>query len=298
MARPETKPRARKVNTQRLTRAQRLALAPKPSPRAATAFLALADNIVARYRAQILSGLRGPVQDLVKAKAKEQEDRDRAQGRLDGVFEDTLFARLAELGSKFMDSIPPSVLEKALGPIARALYANHRDSLSRVLGIELEDTQAEFVAQFTEQNVGLIRGLVERQQLRLERLVTRAVLSGSRVESLSQDLEDSFAMPRARARLIARDQVLKANGNLSEEFQTQAGITQYIWSTSRDERVRGKPGGTWAKSHSDHWALEGTVQSWASPPVTNPETGARNHPGQDYQCRCVAVPVTDLILGV
>jgi SPP1 gp7 family putative phage head morphogenesis protein len=61
--------------------------------------------------------------------------------------------------------------------------------------------------------------------------------------------------------------------------QTQAGISEYEWSTSGDERVR-----------SSHDELDGTRQSWDDPPVTN-DDGDTNHPGEDYQCRCVAIPV-------
>src|SRR5690606_35480604 len=60
---------------------------------------------------------------------------------------------------------------------------------------------------------------------------------------------------------------------------------------------RGRPGGVWAKSQANHWILDGTRQRWAVAPVTNPRTGARNHPGKDYQCRCTATPVVDHLLG-
>lgn len=42
-----------------------------------------------------------------------------------------------------------------------------------------------------------------------------------------------------------------------------------------------------------HVALNGETFSWSDPPVTS-ETGERNHPGEDYSCRCVAVAVLDL----
>lgn len=45
-----------------------------------------------------------------------------------------------------------------------------------------------------------------------------------------------------------------------------------------------------------HQELDGTEQSWDDPPVTN-EDGDRNHPGEDYQCRCVAYPILDELDG-
>lgn len=53
----------------------------------------------------------------------------------------------------------------------------------------------------------------------------------------------------------------------------QAGITdQYVWRTLRDERVR-----------PSHRMNDGRVFSWSDPPATG-------HPGEDYNCRCEAVP--------
>jgi SPP1 gp7 family putative phage head morphogenesis protein len=55
----------------------------------------------------------------------------------------------------------------------------------------------------------------------------------------------------------------------------QAGnMDQYVWRTRRDERVR-----------RSHWMNDGRVFSWADPPATG-------HPGEDYNCRCEAVPLS------
>ena len=77
----------------------------------------------------------------------------------------------------------------------------------------------------------------------------------------------------SRAKLIARDQVAKLNGELTKERQTDLGVTGYIWRTVGDERVRDE--------HADN---DGQFFTWDSPP----STGA---PGEDIQCRCWAEPV-------
>lgn len=86
-------------------------------------------------------------------------------------------------------------------------------------------------------------------------------------------LLDRGNVSESRAELIARDQTLKLNGAIAKANQEASGITRYMWSTSKDERVR-----------PTHRALEGQVFAWASPPPVG-------HPGQDFQCRCVAMPV-------
>jgi uncharacterized protein with gpF-like domain len=37
--------------------------------------------------------------------------------------------------------------------------------------------------------------------------------------------------------------------------------------------------------------LNGMKFSWTEPPITNKQTGARNNPGCDFGCRCLALPV-------
>lgn len=103
---------------------------------------------------------------------------------------------------------------------------------------------------------------------------------GLRTEDLKVKLLARGGVSESRAELIARDQTLKLAGAITEIRQRNAGVDEYIWSTSLDERVR-----------DEHAALEGERFSWSSPP-------AIGHPGQDFQCRCVAVPVVDDLEGL
>jgi SPP1 gp7 family putative phage head morphogenesis protein len=63
------------------------------------------------------------------------------------------------------------------------------------------------------------------------------------------------------------------NGKLSEIRQADSDISHYVWTTADDEKVR-----------SAHAENDGKIFAWNVPP----ETG---HPGEDYNCRCIAVPV-------
>lgn len=104
---------------------------------------------------------------------------------------------------------------------------------------------------------------------------------GLRPEALHDLLVERGNVSESRAMLIARDQTLKLNSSLAEHRAKAAGVTRYTWSTSQDERVRPM-----------HAELEGQAFTYDDPPVTN-EAGDTNNAGQDYQCRCVGLPILD-----
>lgn len=138
------------------------------------------------------------------------------------------------------------------------------------------------IDRFRDNNLALIKSLDQDMIDRLREKLQLAEIEAWRVEQLRNALVEELDITKRHAELIARDQTLKLYGNLTQARQTGAGIDRYEWSTSADERVR-----------PDHDDLDGTIQSWMNPPVTNQKTGARNHPGTDIQCRCVAVPILD-----
>jgi SPP1 gp7 family putative phage head morphogenesis protein len=144
------------------------------------------------------------------------------------------------------------------------------------------------VQHFRIVNVRLIKSLAGKQLDTIHDVLEKSESVGARVEDLRDELMSTFGVTKAKAALLARDQTLKLHSAITQERQQQAGIAEYRWSTSRDERVRGRPGGKWPDGL--HWQLEGKIFRWDDPPVISKD-GRRGHPGEDYQCRCVAVPI-------
>ena len=73
-----------------------------------------------------------------------------------------------------------------------------------------------------------------------------------------KEIRKVYGSSRRRAELIARDQTAKLNGQIQRAQQLDAGVTEYIWSTSGDERVR--------RSHRE---LNGRKFSWNDAPVNS-----------------------------
>lgn len=134
-------------------------------------------------------------------------------------------------------------------------------------------------------NVDLIKSIPVELLDQVEEVVRPVVSTGIRVEELMKHVRERFEVSDSRAQLIARDQVGKFNGELARERASSLGLETYVWSTSKDVRVR-----------SDHGALEGSVQRYDAPPIVNHHTGERGNPGDDYQCRCQALPQVSALL--
>lgn len=159
------------------------------------------------------------------------------------------------------------------------------------LGIDLLDDYylGEFYRQqiqsWVEENVGLIKSLPQETLTEMQNIVSQGFKTGKSVTSIVGDIRNTYGIKKSSARLLARDQLGKLNSQLTRQQQTDAGVSEYVWSTSKDSRVR-----------DSHRSLDGKTFKWSDPPVVTPpgKPVRRCHPGEDYQCRCVALPVFDI----
>lgn len=116
---------------------------------------------------------------------------------------------------------------------------------------------------------------------RLRERVLTNTFAGNRAESLVNIIEHDFGMSENKAKFLARQETALLMSQFREERFKSAGVQKYRWSTSGDARVRER-----------HRALQGQVFTWDNPPIID-EQGHRGHPGQDFNCRCTAIPLVD-----
>ncbi|MEI6805584.1 MAG: phage minor head protein [Myxococcaceae bacterium] len=172
-----------------------------------------------------------------------------------------------------------------LGDIAKKIEGitqeDFQKQLAPVLGVTALAIPSanELRKLFVQQNLKLIKSLSENHLNQVEQIVLTGLRQGSHVRDLERIIKNQLGVTKQKAQLIARDQVSKYSGDLTKHNQTYAGIKQYRWETSRDERVR-----------EEHRVLDGQVFDWDKPPVSD-KSGGRYHPRQGYRCRCDAIPV-------
>jgi len=135
--------------------------------------------------------------------------------------------------------------------------------------------------EFRDRNIALIKNLGAEQAQKLNELLQNANAFNVRHEDLAPKVQDILDVGESRAELIARDQTLKINAQAHQIAQTSAGVEEYVWSTSEDEKVR-----------DSHQVLDGTTHGWDDPPEVD---GELVHPGEAINCRCVPVPRIPLL---
>jgi SPP1 gp7 family putative phage head morphogenesis protein len=185
--------------------------------------------------------------------------------------------KIDELRVKLGTREPP---REVIDQTAKDVSKSNGKEMKRLLGIDVTRRDmglGPIIDKFREDNVSLISSIPDNLLDDVQAMLEEN--TGLRVESLAAKLQERFEVSDSKAALIARDQTLKLNGQITKTRQQTVGVTQYVWTTSNDERVR-----------EEHAALEGTTQDWSDPPVTN-SYGDTNHPGEDYQCRCTAFPL-------
>ncbi len=232
------------------------------------------------------------------------------------ITREVLFPLLPQMFTDIkQDAVDPEIIKNALNAIRnrykksvdsgrvnntvknQALKVNkqqsqyHQRIMNVVVGvnpIQLEPWLDNEVRTFMTENVSLIESIPNEGLTDIEQMLYRDGKRKLSPQQMREKIEEQFDVTEGRARVIARDQVSKFNGRLTEQRQVNTGITHYTWLTSKDGRVR-----------SSHQHLDGKVFAWDKPPVTidsGKRAGETNHPGQDIQCRCHAIPILDNLI--
>lgn len=247
--------------------------------RITNSYMALLNKAVSEYMPEI------------KAALKQEQQNARADALSDlwlVVHEAVarMVAKTEELTNKYN-------LEKKLNYLAsltvKLSIKEWKKVVKSTLGIDLLDDYylGEFYRQQTQMwvtdNVSLIKSIPQETLAKMQDIVLVGFRSGKTTTSIIKEIRQAYGVSKRKAQLIARDQMAKLNADITRSQQEDAGVREYTWRTSGDSRVRER-----------HREMDGKVFSWDNPPVVDLKTGRRCHPGQDYQCRCVAIPKFDI----
>lgn len=124
-----------------------------------------------------------------------------------------------------------------------------------------------------------VKNFADEQVVKLRQLVEKSLFEGLNDQNLVDAIQKEFNVTKNKAMFLARQETGLLVSAYRKVTYSTVGSKRYKWSTSHDDRVR-----------TMHKELDGKIFSWDDPPVTD-DKGNRNHPGEDWQCRCQAIPI-------
>lgn len=185
-----------------------------------------------------------------------------------------------------------SLVKKVAQMTKKTSYRAWKRSVRETLGISLIDDYysgafyQSILQQWVDDSVLKIKSIPTNTLLSMEKIILAGFKNGLTIRDISKEIQETYDVSKHKAQAIARDQVGTLNAQITRRQQEDAGCEEYIWSDSDDSRVR-----------DCHRALDGQTFRWDNPPemwyMTKKGivyTGRRCNPGEDYACRCVAIP--------
>lgn len=218
--------------------------------------------------------------------------------RIDQSSGEIITEMFGDVGISFAGAFPESVLKSQTESFGNRTSDFNRVQNDKVvkslLGVNPIRSETYLIPQveaFVERNVALIKTIPADYFKQIETIIRARVDEGASTTAIQNEIAEKFGSTRNRARVIARDQIGKFMGKLSELRQREIGATHYFWRTADDERVR--PGirlSTKARSRVvSHRVLDDKRFAWTDPPVSGTK-GEKLHPGIAIQCRCYPEP--------
>ena len=157
-----------------------------------------------------------------------------------------------------------------------------------VVGPSITDT-------WQENFLTLCRSTNDDLKRRVSAIISDAVMNGNNIADTARQIDEAVGhYSYSKAMTIARTETGKLNMAISKAQMEEAGIDKYEWSCMMDERSR-----------PSHEKMDGKICIWSNPNVVyniktkktepRPQSAVHLHPGDDYNCRCVALPWDELI---
>jgi len=208
---------------------------------------------------------------------------------LDG-WADTIARALQFLLGKWLNPPARQAAESIASEFVKSqMRVNSRGRRSFGIDVFSNSQQAvDYLEAATFQNAMLITSIPAQYLEQVQNIVMTNMRAGMRPSFIEKALSEQFGVTARRAKMIARDQTAKVQGELNKRKQQAAGFNFFRWVDSHDQRVRHRH-----REIADKVTDYGKgVYRWDDLPLS--DKGEPIQPGSDYQCRCVAVAVPDL----
>lgn len=192
-------------------------------------------------------------------------------------------AAITQLGKISTESVltgdfMENVYKRTLARMDKDIY----EAASKIMiAPKMTEEARDAIAKEWADNMQLnIKGWLDDNVKKLRSEIEGNTMAGNRAKAITEHIVRSYQVSERKAQFLARQETSLLMSKFREQRYKALGVVSYRWSTSKDERVR-----------KDHKDLHGKIFRWDDPPIVNKKKGTRAHAGEDFGCRCVAIPV-------
>ena len=139
--------------------------------------------------------------------------------------------------------------------------------------------------EYTESIKPYIQEFTKKQTLDLRSDVEENATAGYRYDNLINRIQKRYDVSQSKAEFLAQQETSMYMAKFRKDRFMEAGCEYYEWRTSHDVRVR-----------ESHKHLDGRIFRFGDPPIVDPATGRKAEPGEDFRCRCKAIPVLKKVM--
>ncbi len=168
-----------------------------------------------------------------------------------------------------------------------------KKSLEKITVVpQLTENQVQKIAENWNNNMKLwIKNFTEEEIKNLREKVSSNVYAGNRYENLIQLIQNSYNVTYNKAKFLARQETNLLMSNYNYTRYQDAGVEYFRWQCVNMPK-QPSPGADYKRGEVRyyHGIHDGKVFRFDSPPITDAK-GGRKLPMQDYNCRCIAVPM-------
>lgn len=202
----------------------------------------------------------------------------------------TRFDRVLErLDARLSKVLPEKVIEKfsATKVFDQALWKTEESFKESIKAVTVApkltpEVRNQIAEEYSKSLELPIKDWVQESVEKLRKDIKKKAFEGRRIEDLVSTIQKSYQVSHSKAKFLARQETKLLMTTYKEARYKDAGVRMYKWKTV--------VGSTKHPVRPMHAALDGKIFRFDDPPVTD-EKGNRNNPGQDYNCRCFAIPV-------
>lgn len=190
--------------------------------------------------------------------------------------------RLALFNKRLRGKLSREQIEKLVRRSLKAADSYSRREFNQKLksfGLDLtkgkEGKQfSSYMATAVEENVLLVKNLLEEQSKRLQSTILRGMREGIPSTRLARGLQHDLGISKRRAALIARTETHKVTQQLADYRAQEIGLTRGRWRAVMDNRT------------SDQHARFNGKEFDLKKGLWDPKTRTYNWPGRRPNCRC------------